>query len=544
MRPVPFLSALIAAALLPAAIGETLTYTIEPDFSRHVVHVELRWETSGSRTRSALGVSRSWGRVRSVVALLQELRFGGGVPQQDGQTWYVSHSPGALLTARYTVDAGHRRFDDWDLTHHPIVTDTFFHAMGNAFLMVPRKLANSPEAFETILRWKLPAGREAICSWGGGRHVGARINADDLRHSVYLAGDFTTRAVARGERTVTVALVDAFRFEPEQFLARTKRIIDAECTFMLDDAFPDFLVTAIPVGPPVSNGASRLAGTGLYNSFALFMAPRSELNDAFEHLFAHELFHYWNGRILPAKQPERLAFWFVEGFTDYFALRALHDGGVWDDATYLKWINKHIREYARNPAMHATNEQIERGFWSQRDTVGEVAYQRGLLLGLRWHALAKENGQRTGLDAWMIGLVDRGRDGFEIGNAEIRGIGIRELGRWFGPEFDRYVVRAEQVTLPPDALGPGFVGRQDDTYAFALGFDREATLRDKQIRGLVAGSAAARAGLRNGDRLVGLQVQPDPGVKARATVLRDGRRKQISFYPRGEKLSVMQFRKR
>lgn len=451
------LAAVLLGCAVAGAAAETIQYELAPDFARGTLDVTLTWHTDG-RARSVLGVSSRWGRIRHVPALLHDMRFSGATARRDGGNWHLAHARGAAIRVSYTVRPGPRSFADWDHTHHPLTTREFFHGMGNAFLLAPRSAYGAPETYEAVLRWKLPAGYDAVCSWGAGRHVGARLRGDDLRQSLYLAGRFKRRLVERGERTITVAMIGDFDFDIAQFAELTARIIDAECEFMVEPGFPDFLISVIPVGDPVKPGDSRLAGTGLYNSFALFLAPRSQLNDALEHLFAHELLHYWNGRILPARQPERQAFWFVEGFTDYYALRILYESGIWNAATYCKWINRHLREYALNPAANATNAQIEAAYWSQRDTVGEVAYQRGLALGLRWHSLARQRNRPGGIDPWFIGLIERGRDGYEIGNPELRATGVAALGAWFGEEFDRFVAAAETVDVPADALAPEIVG--------------------------------------------------------------------------------------
>ena len=521
--------------------AEVLTYTLEPDFARGVLKVRLDWET-GERKRSILSVSPQWGRIRNVSALLRDVRFAGATASSGGPTWELAHRERATIRVEYVVDPQHAAFDDWDYTHHPITTRKFFHGMGNAFLMAPANARGIPETFEVILRWKLPAGYDAACSWGVGRHVGAQIKSTDLRHSVYLAGDLTTKSVALESRRVTVAMVDAFKFDVNAFTEMTTKIIAGQCDFMVETKFPDFVVTAIPVGKPLQPGESRLSGSGLYNSFALFVAPQSGLTDAVEHLFAHELFHYWNGRILAAQDPERLVYWFVEGITDYYALRILYESGYWDAETYVKWLNRHLREYTLNPAIHATNEEIDKLYWEQRETVGEVAYQRGLLLGLRWHYLATSKGVRGGFDRLFQSLVDRARTGrFQLTNNEIRAAGNRLLGSWFSGEFDQYVQRAETVDVPPDALGPAIEGKATAIYEYELGFDRDRSLKGQRVIGLRAGGPAAAAGVREGDELVGWNLYADNDRQSRLIVQRGSKRESIRFYPRGARRAALQF---
>jgi predicted metalloprotease with PDZ domain len=387
--------------------AEALSYTLTPLAQQGRLRVEIEWKTAG-RAYSALGVSRQWGTLTDVPEVLGEVAADGvDSVRRQGPLWIFSHRPGATIRCRYEVEPRVRTFD-WSRTHHPITTARYFHGLGNAFLLVPHDEEGvSEREFETVLRWQLPAGWKAACSWGVGRSIGQPVRAADLRNSVYLAGELKLKTVRQDGLTVDLALVEGCGLDIDEFAEMALTITRQQCRFMEEARFPPLVITAIPVGEPLKEGDTRISGTGLYNSFALFVPPGSRLDDGIEHLFAHELFHYWNGRLVQAADPERLVFWFIEGFTDYYALRILLESGRWDASTYAKWINRHLRDYQRNPAIHATNQEIQERFWTQRDTVGEVAYQRGLLLGLRWHRRARDTGVAEGVDRLLKTLVRR-----------------------------------------------------------------------------------------------------------------------------------------
>ena len=529
-----------AASVSARVYAETLQYELTPRFEQGVLHVELTWET-GERRQSGLQVSESVGPIRDVTRLLRGLAISAD-NEQSGALWVIRHRPGEVLRCSYDIFTGKNAFQDWDDKHYPITTSRFFHGLGGAFLLVPGVGTGIPAEFDVLLRWKLPENFKAVCSWGVGRTLGARMTPADLRQSVYLAGDIDIVTRPNGPRTINVAVFDRFGFTLDDFADMTAEIIRQQCTFMGETEFPDFVVTAIPAGPALKPGESRIAGSGLYNSFALFVAPDTKLDDAVEHLFAHELFHFWNGRLLKADQPERLVYWFIEGFTDYYALRILYESGRWDAATYTKWINKHIREYCLNPAIHATNEEIERDYWKERQTVGEVAYQRGLMLGLRWRKLARQRGGADGLDRFFKLLVVRGRaGGLTANNAVLRRVGSETLGAWYADEFDRYVTQAQTIDLPPDALAPALTGKMTDVYAYDVGFDQRASLKRRFVTGLKPNSQAAQAGLREGDELLAWNIQGDPDVPVKLKIARQGRTQIIEFLPRGEKRMAMQF---
>jgi predicted metalloprotease with PDZ domain len=524
-----------------AAGAETLTYVLTPVPDRGELRVELTWQTA-ERSESRLCVAEHWGTVSDVPALLKDVTFEGasGV-RRDKACWQVAHRLGAELHCRYTVDPGRRAFD-WASTHHPITTETFFHGLGGTFLLTPAPGGGQPEEYEVIVRWKLPKGWRAVCSWGTGPSVGARLAPENVRQAVYLAGRLvmhTTDVPGAGE--LTVALLDKFGFSAAEFADFAAGIIAGQCAFMHEEHFPPFVVTAIPVGAAADGGELRTAGMGLYHSFALCLSPRANLSDGVEHLFAHELFHTWNGRLLRAADPEETAYWFTEGFTDYYALRILFESGRWKADTYARWLNRHLREYAANPARNATNDDIRDGFWKSRHTIGEAPYQRGLLLGLRWHKLARDHGVGEGFDRLLWRLVERARNAkFELSNDVLREEGRQILGDWFVPEFDRYVVRAETIDVPADVLAPELVGRVETVHAYELGFDRERSLRDNRVRLLVAGSAAAKAGLREGDELVDWEIPGEPDAKVQIQVRRAGKLRRLSYHPRGAPSQVFQ----
>lgn len=521
--------------------GRGLAYVLTPLPDEGRLRVEITWDDPGRRA-SRLAALERWGSVDDVPGLLSEVTFDPpATARQEGRRWIITHPVGKPVVCRYTVKADHPD-GDWSYSFHPLLTRDYFHGIGATFLLTPELPDGQPRDIPTTLRWELPKRwRGAVCSWGTGPACAARMTASDLTHSVYLAGDLTlvTRTVM--DRPLTVALRDKFAFDADALADLAAGIIEDERRFMEDRDFPPYLVTAIPLGEVLPRGSSRLQGTGLYRSFAAFAAPKATLGEPIEHLFAHELFHYWNGRILDREPPPERVYWFSEGFTDYFALRILYASGRWNASRFAEWINRHVAGYFRNPARNATNDDIQRNFWRQRETVGEIAYQRGCLLALRWHFLARQHGVSGGVDLLFRALVHRAQEtGFRISNERLRDEGVNLLGEWFGPDFDRFVTRAETIELPADALAPDFTGTVKPIYSYDPGFD-ETSYADKRVRGLKPGSSAEQAGLRDGDELLGWDVRPDPDFKAKVTVRRGALKQTIAYYPRGERYDVLQF---
>jgi predicted metalloprotease with PDZ domain len=201
-----------------------------------------------------------------------------------------------------------------------------------------------------------------------------------------------------------------------------------------------------------------------------------------------------------------------------------------------------VREYAENPARNASNADIAARFWKERDTVGEASYQRGLMLALRWHRIARDKHVDGGLDRLLHDLVRRGREEkLQLSNDVIRSSGGRLLGDWFPAEFDRYVLRAETIELPADALLPDFIGKSRPVYTLELGFQREPSLQQKRVVGLKAGSAAEKAGVREGDALAGWTIPTDADKEVVLRVRRAAKVETISYMPRGASRELVQF---
>jgi predicted metalloprotease with PDZ domain len=532
----------LSAAFVAVRASETITYTLTPQSDQGRLRVELLWETEG-RTESALSVSPQWGTLADVPAILRNMTWEGATDvRREGATWIVRHARGAELAARYDVQPPDRTFD-WPRTHHPITSAHFFHGIGNAFLLVPQSARGAPERdVDALLHWRIPRTWKALCSWGVGTSVGARVKPSDVRNALYAAGEFQVASHERPGLSLDVATARGCGFSAEALGVLAADIVRGQCAFMKETDFPRFVVCAIPVGPPLKSGDTRLAGTGLYHSFALFVPPSSRLDDGVEHLFAHELFHHWNGRLLAAAQPERLVFWFVEGFTDYYALRILFESQRWSARTYADWLNRHLRDYAANPAQRATNQQILERFWSERETYGEVAYQRGLLLGLRWHYLARQRGVPDGVDRWVLTLLREGREhGLQVSNDVLQSRAVELLGPWMREEFERFVTAAEPVPVPPDALLPALTGASTPVYEYQLGFDRAGSLAQRRVRGLIPASAAELAGLREGDELAGWVLDSNPDHEVRLDIVRGNTARTVRYYPRGAARVVLQF---
>ena len=96
------------------------------------------------------------------------------------------------------------------------------------------------------------------------------------------------------------------------------------------------------------------------------------------------------------------------------------------------------------------------------------------------------------------------------------------------------------------AFGPCFERTRGKVRRFELGFDPKSLVGDiKTVRGLLSGSEAAKAGLRDGDAVTYAaaldSIQGEPKRTFTLQVTRDGKTFPITYLPRGEETDIWQW---
>jgi len=120
---------------------------------------------------------------------------------------------------------------------------------------------------------------------------------------------------------------------------------------------------------------------------------------------------------------------------------------------------------------------------------------------------------------------------------------LRRIADWtdaaFAGRVRAIVVDGAPVPLDPSTFEPCLEMRSEEAAAFDLGFDLEASRSAKETRGVRTGSAAERAGLRDGLPLLRCSItfgQAD--VPVEVGVRDAGAERTIRWLPRGESSPV------
>ena len=253
-------------------------------------------------------------------------------------------------------------------------------------------------------------------------------------------------------------------------------------------------------------------------------------------LISHEYFHTWNVKRLRPAEFTRYDYaqenytrllWFFEGFTSYYDDLLLRRAGLIDDALYLKLLNKTLNQVLQTPGRavqsvaQASFDAWVKYYRQDENTPNATVsyYTKGALVALCLDLTLRQEGH-TSLDAVMRALWTRCQAGpmqeddllavlAELGGRDFS----RELADWVHGTSDlplKALLERHGVGVHEDAAQP----------AQRLGL-RVAETAGIQVKVVLRGGAAERAGFAAGDEWLAVAAEGDPGDGWRLHKLED-----------------------
>jgi predicted metalloprotease with PDZ domain len=493
----PAPSPALSAAVEPPWPG--LSLDLIPDPARGELAVEVRVGAARAASIRELGVARAWADTRGTDAIAGvRLRDAAGdVPLQPradpggpDDVFDLGRPPRGdlLLSYRAHAGAGRSRF----ALH---VTDDRVSGVGHAFLLLPRIDEPIPARIRIHTR-ALRRGAEAASSFGFGGEVVTTAASEDLAHAVYVAGMLWREG--RGDGGPSLVVLGDPPFDTRTAFERATAGSDAVDRFFGGAPSPPgspfmFVLVAQPGLGPAREGAY------LTRSVGLWFDARQKLDAALELVLAHEITHRYLGGALRLTGPDgREAAWFSEGFTVHFARRALLAAGLLTPADYVADLDRTLGD--DGPAA----ERLP------------ADYTRGAVYAAWFDAAVRRASKgRRSLDDVIRELLAAARAGGSpsLPVAALRDALARDIGREAAARVDRIDARDSPLPeLPDDAFGPCARRTVRERTGFELGFERASLeTRPALIRGLVRGSAAERAGVREGALVISSRIPGDGG---------------------------------
>lgn len=452
--------------------------------------------------------------------------------------WYAPRAPQGDIRVRYRVPAHAPLAPRGAAPPTELRNDAgAVSGSGAAFLL-------RPPAGEFVFRvsWDLsalPSGASAASSLG--YEPAKALPAGALDRAYFMAGDLRRYP----EPPAASGFFSAWQGEPPFDAQRLMATAEA-----LRERFADFFGTALEAygifmrPNPVNPGG----GIGLHRSFVVTFDATTDVTDLMFTL-SHEMFHTFQPRLDDGggANASLAQAWFNEGLAVFYQREFLFRAGLIDSESYLRDLNMHAARYYTSLLGNLPNSEIAAGFW--RDTrIRTLPYDRGFLyFATVDEALRQASAGRRSLDDLVRGLRVLQDQRQTLVPADWEEAILRELGT---PGLVAFREAMQGATPLPSAsaFGPCFTRVRKDLQRYELGFEPAVlTESDRIVRGLIAGSAAERAGLRNGDRI--LKPVPQDAIQGDQQALltlhvgRDGVEFDVSYRPRGETVPAWQWQR-
>jgi len=464
---------------------------------------------------------REFGRHLSGLTARQGQR---AVPltQLDKTTWRADCSGGTALELSYEAYA----FDSSVRTAYLDDSRGFFNATSLCLRVQGRE--DEPHGLRIS---GLPKGWDvatAMPAVPGEKHSHRSANYDELIDHPFELGTFW-----RGQFEVAGALHEFVvagawpGFDGDRLLADTKRICATQIAFWHGKRKPPFqhYVFMLNVVDEGYGGLEHRASTALIaNRRDLPRPGQSAQSDGYVTLLgliSHEYFHTWNVKRLKPAEFMRFDYtrenytellWFFEGFTSYYDDLLLLRAGLIDAPRYLKLLAKTLNGVRATPGRQVQSV-AESSFdaWvkyyrsdenSPNSTVSY--YTKGsliaMLLDLRLRAATAS---QQSLDEVMRALWHR-CSGAALTEADVMAEVQARGGPQLADELATWVHGRGDLPLEAALVTAGVaVETEASTFTAALGLKlSEGAFTGVQIKSVLAGSAAAAAGLSAGDELL------------------------------------------
>lgn len=525
---------------MPHATSAAIHYRIElPDPRTHRYHVTLTIAKPAARQRVSLPVWIPGSYlVREFSRHLVRLRaLQGGKPAALGQLnkceWQVGCRRGEPLTLHYEVLASDRSVRTAWLD----ATRGFF----NATSLCLRVHGQEHAAHELHVArpqghadWQLATALVPVKAARHGFGSYRAANYDELADSPVEMGAFQSlRFTACGVAHRLVISGASASLDSARLVRDVQRICEEEIRFWSADAEAPFdhylfLLNIVDEGyGGLEHRFSTALICGRRDLPRLDEAKAPEGYTTLLGLFSHEYFHAWNVKRMRPREFTRYDYaqenytgllWFFEGFTSYYDDLLLRRAGLIDQSAYLKLLTKTINQVLQTPGRHVQSvAQASFDAWVRYYRPDENSpattvsyYTKGALVALCLD-LALRRGGRCTLDDVMRALWAHGKGG-PIAEADVRQVLRRISGRQWGEELDAWVHGTAELPLA-QLLGAHGVALKSDTPQMAqrLGLRVQET-SGVQIKLVLAGSCAERAGLMAGDEWLGVEVAGADGA--------------------------------
>ncbi|MES3003163.1 MAG: peptidase M61 [Pseudomonadota bacterium] len=449
------------------------------------------------------------------------------VQQLDKCTWQVECVPSSPLVLTYEVYA----FDNSVRTAWLDTQRGFFNGTSLCLKVHGQEgLVHSLElvASRAIAHWQAATGLapHKVGKRGFGTYLAT--DYDELVDCpVELGPLWSAEFKAAGVPHRIVVAGASESFDTARFTSDVQKICETEIRFWHDRKKPPFKSYLFMLNV-VDDGYGGLE----HRNSTVLIASRRDLprigetrnSDGYvtlQGLISHEYFHTWNvKRLRPAEfthydysgENYTQLLWFFEGFTSYYDDLLLRRGGLIDDATYVKLLNKTINQVLQTPGREvqavaqASFDAWVKYYRQDENTPNATVsyYTKGALVALCFDLTLRAEGHTT-LDEVMRALWVRCKAG-PMTEADFAAV-LKELGgRAFTREIAAWIHGTKDLPLEELLQPHGIVVLEEPSQLQQRLGLRVTETNGVAIKTVLRGGAAEHAGIAAGDEWLGVEV--------------------------------------
>jgi hypothetical protein len=455
--------------------------------------------------------------------------------------WVASRATKGMLTVHYRAPISNNAAPRGAAPPLELRSDSgAFSGAGETFLVLPDVDSSQPMFQPIEIRWDLAdmaPGAEGISSLGNGDVTTHRSkDLRSLQSSFFMGGKVGLYPQPPPKTGFFSAWHGTAPFDLRDLMISEEKLYAFYTNFFKQPATAPYGVF-LRENPVNAGGGVELSG-----SFVATFGAKTKVDDL-KITLAHEMLHTFVGAI--EKPGGLVSSWFSEGMAVYYArLLALRAGQI-NPAQFLDDLNTTAARYYTDALIATPNAEIPARFWA--DTrVRVLPYDRGSMYFavVDGEVRAASGGKRT-LDDLLFAMLERRREKPPLDESDWVDVVTKELGENGRTQFQAMLSGA--TMLPePGGFGRCFTRTTKMLRRYQLGFEPKVLTEPKRIvRGLIAGSAAERAGVREGDEITQPvpqdRIQGDQQAVLTLKLLRDGKPLEISYVPRGEAVEAYQW---
>jgi predicted metalloprotease with PDZ domain len=439
-----------ALAATAAGAADEYRVTFAPDASTARVTATLA-ATGGRLSMAAWGADmhpRGWAHyVRNLRVTDEGNRALEATADPKAAAWQIAPTAD-LLRIEYNVDLSFAR-TDW-----PYGNEQAGLWQDGALFLVSKALFIASDApGPRHVRIDAPATWSVSTPWPPVKDDPRDVTVagrDALLDNSLVVGRHAEHVVQVGKIRFVLALLGTAADSRAEVVGALKPIVEDFGAVFPATAPTQYLMTILPAR---ERDAEAFQDSAAFSETEALTADRRPL---WANTMAHELFHAWNGHaIAPAEYAT--AQWFTEGFTEYFATRALvHQGVVTEDA-FLDQAGRILGLYTffkSSPAFSGVTLK-QSGAKKGHHRLG--VYDGGWVVAFALDVQARAAGART-LDDAMRLLYERfGRTARKYTYEELVATLGEGLGQDLRPFFARYVEGDEILPIEETLRAAGYL---------------------------------------------------------------------------------------